>query len=143
MTETRSNVRVWSRPEGSEDWTLVCTARNKVPDAGLELLRDLLGGTAVRPDAIALGTSSTATTDEQTALNAEVFRKEIDRRIELATGIDFQAFLSGSDASGQTLREIGLFAGTRLLARAPLSPEVVKNPGLEFTFSFVQNFARG
>lgn len=143
MTNAIPNVRVWSRPVGADDWTLVREARNKVPNAGLELLRDILGGTAVRPDAIALGTNGDATADTQTALNAEVFRKAIDRRIELATGIDFQAFLSGSDASGQTLREIGIFSGTRLLARAPLSPEVVKNPGLEFTFSFVQNFARG
>ena len=91
---------------------VVCEGWNHIVDDGLVSLRRLLAGGQVHPRAIAFGTGSTAPADGDQALEAEVERKDITRRIVIGTGTEFYALLQDSDAVGVTLTEIGLFDST-------------------------------
>lgn len=136
------NVRIEVRDAATKRILEVRRVANTFTDGGLRNVRDLWGGIGVRPDKIALGSSDDATTATMTGLVSELARKTIDRRVQLATGVEFQVFLGSADLNGTTIREVGLFAGSALLARAILSPELEKSGSLEFTISHTLTAAR-
>lgn len=82
--------------------------KNLVVDDGIEVIRDLIGGTGHRPSHIGLGTGTTAVVAGDTSIETEVYRDEITRRDNLATGIEFQLFLGINDGNGFTYSEAGL-----------------------------------
>jgi len=136
--EYAGNVRVEVRCARTGALLDRIVAANKIVNNGLLLARDLFGGVGMRPDEIALGTGTGATTDAQASLTAEVFRKTIDRRDNSGTyGIDFQAFVDTGDANGFTLAEVGLFESETLVGRAILSPTVAKTSAITLTVSYV------
>ena len=88
--------------------TIVATGRNA--------FRDLLGypdaefSPARTPNYIALGTDSTAVTDADTALGGEVFRKALTIRQPADDTLLYQLYLDTTEANGNNLYELGLFA---------------------------------
>ena len=82
---------------------------NKVVLAGLNLVRDLMGGNNTAPTHIAVGTDNTAPAAGDTALVAEVFRNVITRRVPSAQKIVFQLFIGTGEANGNALVEAGIF----------------------------------
>jgi len=111
------------------------TVGNMVVNAGLNLVRDLLGGVALRPDKIAVGTGTTATVAGDTALGTETFRKLMARRIDAAQEITFQMLMETTEGNGVTVWEIGTFQNETMLARAVLSTGQVKNSGIQLTIA--------
>lgn len=87
---------------------IVYKSKNLIVTTGIELIRDLLGGTAKRPSHIGLGTGSTAAIPGDTTIETEEFRGEITRRDDLPAGIIFQLFLGLNDGNGFTYQEAGL-----------------------------------
>lgn len=80
---------------------------------GLNLLRDSWSG-AQNPKItyVALGSSSTAPTVNDTQLNAETFRKKVTSYTQGATGEELiNLYLSPTDAVGLDIEEVGFFAG--------------------------------
>lgn len=108
-------------------------ARNLVVDTGLNELRDLLAGIGRRPTHIAVGTGTTATTAGTTALETEVYRQPLDRRIPTAKRLSTQILIGLSDANGYTLSEQGLFVSDTLIARALISPAIEKTSSIQAT----------
>ena len=83
-------------------------AKNLVVNTGLNMVRDLLGGNALRPSHIGVGTGTTSPVAGDTAIQSEVFRGLITRRIPSPQSIRFQLFLGTGDANGNNLAEAGL-----------------------------------
>lgn len=105
--QTGSNVTIESRNVITGE-TVTIASRNLVVNNGLDLLRDLLGGTGHRPSHIGLGTGVTAVTATDTSIETEQFRGEITRRDDLTAAIEFQLFLGINDGNGFTYVEAGL-----------------------------------
>ena len=57
----------------------------------------------------ALGTGTTPDSSNDTALENEVFRKEITEIEESATSVLFRCYLATTEANGYTLTEFGIF----------------------------------
>lgn len=136
----------------SNERELIVVGKNKVVTTGIQLMRDLLGGTGFRPSHIGLGTGSTAVTDGDTSIETEEFRGTITRRDDLAAGIEFQLFLGLNDGNGFTYTEAGLLqTGTQngdsgdaalLIARvvAPTDfTQVAKSVSVELTITWTIN----
>jgi len=104
-----------------------------ITTVGLNHVRDMLGGGAVRPSHIAVGTGTGATTLGITALETEVFRRAIDRRTREDLRFTAQILIQQSEANDNELSEVGLFAGSVLVARALLSPTISKTASIEVT----------
>jgi hypothetical protein len=109
--------------------------RNRMVDTGLEVIKDLIGGYGFRPDVIKVGTGTTAPTAADTALGNAVFSREIDRRIPSTKKVEAQMYIATSEANGNTLAEAGLFEGATLVARALISPVIVKTVSIELTIA--------
>jgi len=80
--------------------------------AGKNEIRNWLAGTtATAPVAIAVGTSSTSASADDTSLGGEVFRKTTSANTapQLVT---YEMLMSTLDATGSTLAEYGLFNST-------------------------------
>lgn len=86
----------------------IWTAKNKVVTDGIEVFRDLLGGTGHRPSHIGLGTGTTAVDDGDASIETEIYRDIITRRNQLAAALEFQLFLGVNDGNGFTYLEAGL-----------------------------------
>ncbi len=119
---------------------------NIITDIGLELLRDLMGGTCNRePTHIDVGTNNTTETAADTQLAAEVFINNITKRIQLPFGINFQLFISQGQANGNTLREAGLInrrnQQDRLFGRFTFA-DIVKTAAVTVTISWTVTIAR-
>lgn len=110
-------------------------AGNMVTLAGLNHIRDLLGGVALRPDEIAVGTGQTATVPGDTAMGAETFRKAMARRIDEPQKITFQMLMETTEGNGVTIWEIGTFQNANMIARAVLSTGQAKNSGIQLTIA--------
>jgi hypothetical protein len=117
--------------------------KNTVVDTGLNIVRDLLGGTGYGPASIAVGTGTAATGTTDTSLGTEIWRGNIDRRIQGSKEVNFQVLLTTADANGYTLSEVGLFDGTSMYARALLSPTIEKTGAKTVTISHKITVARG
>lgn len=88
-------------------------SRNLVVTTGVELVRDLLGGTGHRPSHIELGTGVTAVAAADGAtyggtVETPAYRDLITRREDLALAIEFQLFLAQNDGNGFTYTEAGI-----------------------------------
>lgn len=94
---------------------------NLVTNVGLSAFARALAGysTLSQITHIGYGSDSTATIPGQTALGAEVVggRMPITRLVAVGATATAQHYLSSSQLNGQSLREIGLFADTLLVAR--------------------------
>lgn len=96
------------------DWQHDRTINNLITDGGLDLLRNLLQGTATDGQIkyIAVGTSSVAVASTQTQLGAEVFRKPVLTRTSVTTGsLQSVTILTETEAVAN-IQEIGIFAGS-------------------------------
>lgn len=155
MIELRSNIRLWCNIEIIVYDVLSNTGRmirtkNLVVDAGLNLVRDLLGGTGFRPSHVGVGTGATAPVAGDTSIQTEVFRGLVTRRDSLSKAIKYQFFLGTADANGNTLTEVGLLQ-TGFQNDAPLDPALLvaratyagqaKTPGVEITYNWTLNIA--
>ena len=123
------------------DLLFVARGRNLVVNTGLGLIRDLLGGTALRPDRMKAGTGTGATTATMTDLQTPVVTKYMDRRISSGYGIQFQALIESDEANGNTLSEVGTFQNTIMVARALISPTIVKTSGVLVTMLHTISFS--
>jgi hypothetical protein len=128
------NIIVEIRKAGTDEVLGYSYGRNLVVDAGLNEIRDLLGGSGFEPDEMAVGSNNAAVQSTDTALGTETFRKAIDRRIPEEKKVTFQILLTANDGNG-TLREAGLFEQSTLYARALISPEVEKTTSIDVTIS--------
>jgi len=143
MIRMESNVYVVAREASSGLIVARRRARNLVVNTGLQLARDLLGGTGFRPDTMQVGTDTSATSASTTALGNTVATKTIERRVEQTYGIEFQALLGTADANGYSLAEVGTLEGSTLLARALISPAIAKTALLQVTLSHIITFTAG
>lgn len=115
--------------------------RNKVTNVGISVLRDMLGGTGYRATHIAVGSGTQPAAAGDAALQTELFRQKIDRRIPEPAKMTFQILLGTGDQNGLTFREVGLFEGTsvlggnKLLARSILSPAIDKTNLIQVTIA--------
>lgn len=87
-----------------------------VTDAGINLLRDGLRGTATNTAIlyVAVGTGSTAPAASDTQLVTEVFRKALTSSANGAAAGEgvFTLYLSPQDVVGTVIAEVGWFAGS-------------------------------
>lgn len=113
--------RLFNPFNGHED---VFRVKNLVVNDGIDLVRDLIGGTGHRPSHIGLGTGSTAVLATDTSIETEEFRGEITRRDDIVFGIEFQLFLGLNDGNGFTYSEAGLLE-TGFQNSAPGSPAIL------------------
>jgi len=136
MIDISSNVFLTIR---DKDWNLLETrsAKNLVVNCGLQLVRDMLGGTGYRLDQMQVGTGTSATAPSNTTLGTSVLTKDIDRRIQLTYGIEFQTLIDIDEANGYTLSEIGTFQQNTMVARALISPTISKTDAIQVTLSHV------
>ena len=114
------------------------TIGNKIVTAGLNLVRDLLGGNNAAPTHIAVGTDNTAPVAGDTVLGTEVFRNVITRRILSAVAVKFQLFIQASEANGNTLEEAGIFNASTLgdmLSRVTYTP-IIKTGAITVTLTW-------
>ena len=101
------NILIETRkPDG--EWITRIKARNLIVITGIELVRDLIGGTGHRPSHIGLGTGVTPVLATDTTIETEAFRGLITTRNDLAAAIEFQLFLGLSDGNGFTYTEAGI-----------------------------------
>ncbi len=117
-------------------------SRNLVTTSGLQLIRDLIGGTGLRPSHVGLGTDNTAPAATDTALGSEQYRAEVTRRDPSSNSIQFQLYVPTSEGNGHTYEEAallqtGLQNGSpgdpaTLLARTTFSP-ILKTASVEIT----------
>ena len=108
---------------------------NLTVDTGLNLIRDLIGGVAQRPDTIAVGTGTVTPVAADTALGTSVFSRTIDRRTKQAKIITHQIFITTAQANGNTLSETGLLQSAILVARSLIMPVIVKTSAIELTMA--------
>ena len=122
---------------------------NKVPSAGRNILRDLLGNTGYSISSFEVGGDSSPTLDGHLQLGDPIFRTRIERRVPKPSAVTFEAVLSEEQANGETLCEAGLFAdeiwyapgdmlaggGGRLFARAVYTA-IEKDASVVVTFSW-------
>lgn len=92
---------------------------NRVVDAGLNALRDVLFGDAgIQVTHGAVGASNTPAAAGDTGLEAEVFRDVVAQRAKGDKALQVRFVLGSQHANGVTLREAGLFLQDgRLYAR--------------------------
>jgi len=122
----------WPSAENAELVSRV-RAGNMVTLGGLNHIRDLLGGVALRPDEIAVGTGQTATVPGDTEMETETFRKAMSRRVDEPQKITFQMLMETVEGNGVTIWEVGTFQNANLIARAVLSTGQAKNSGIQLT----------
>lgn len=118
---------------------------NKIVDAGLNLVRDLMANSSQAPTHIAVGTDNTAPLAVDTVLGTEVFRNFITRRIPVDKKITFQLFLATGDANGNTLEEAGIFnrsAAGDMLSRVTYAP-ITKTVAISATLTWEITLAEG
>ena len=143
MIEIRPNVTVsaWRVGETRSDLVQRVRVHNIIPSTGLDFARDLFGGLETRPDIIAVGSGTAAASASDTALSSQTFSKVISRRFPETAKMTFQMLMDQTEGNATTIAEIGLFRGTKLLARALISPTIAKTSAIlvtvshEFTFS--------
>lgn len=96
------------------NWEHDRTINNLITDTGLNLLRNLLQGTATDGQIkyIAVGTSSVSVASTQTQLGTEIFRKPVLTRTAIDTGsVQSVTILTETEAVAN-IQEIGIFAGS-------------------------------
>lgn len=113
---------------------------NLVPTAGRNLLRDFLDGDA--PAGVthfAVGTGSTAASNNDTALGTQVLRDVVTSKAKDVLKLTVKYYLATGSANGNTLREAGLFnasSGGTMYARYVLASAIVKTSSIAVTFTW-------
>jgi len=105
---------------------------NKIPTAGLDFVRELLGNVDRAPTHIAVGDDNTAPAAGDTALGNEVYRAQITAKDRDDYTAQFELYLSESEANGYTIKEAGVFnlpwsGKGRMLSRVLMAPEFAKD----------------
>ena len=143
------NFMIETREPGG-DWITRVKARNLIVTDGIEIVRDLLGGTGHRPSHIGLGTGTTAVTAGDTSIETEAFRDLITRREDLALAIEFQLFLGLGDGNGFTYTEAGILetgfqngdpGDPAILFARSLFTGIAKTISIELTLTWTINIA--
>lgn len=97
-----------------------------IVNAGLNLIRDVLSGTADKPSHIAVGTGTTAAASGDTALETEVDRIPLTAQKQGGTGaLEYVTTLDSTEANGNSLSEVGVLnasSGGALLMRETHTP---------------------
>ncbi len=120
--------------------------KNMVVDAGLNLIRDLLGNQGVNPlSYFAYGTSNTAAASGQTALVAEYYRAAITQLTPSSLTLAVKHYLSSTQGNGSVIREVGIFnassSGT-MYSRAVLGTPVTKTGLITVTSTWTLTWSR-
>lgn len=90
----------------------VARIRNRITNAGLDLLAAALSGVAADITYVAVGSNGADTLDSATQLGNEEYRKAVTVQSAPGTGVLDTTLVFGPDeANGFTIREIGWFAG--------------------------------
>ena len=120
---------------------------NLVPLAGRNAIRDFLfSGTAggnISHFAFGTGLSDPAASD--TALQAEVYRAAITKKISNTGQVQYQQFLSSSQCNGYSLTEAGIFnnsVGGTLFARVK-HQAIAKTASITVTYNWTININAG
>lgn len=123
---------------------------NLVVDAGLNLIRDLLGITSgvTGLNRYAVGTDNTAVAAGDTTLGTEVFRGAFTDKILTAKTLTLKLYISSTEANGNTLVEAGLFgddatdsADTGTLYARATHTGIAKTTSIGVTYSHVLSWA--
>lgn len=108
----RGRVRIVARrADGSVE---VDEFENLITDAGLNLIADALTGAVSTPEIryVALGSSNTPVSANQTALGDERFRKQVSQQTNPNTGEAVSiVYIAPFEATDFMIQEIGWFAG--------------------------------
>lgn len=143
----RANVKIETFNPTTRD-RVVYESKNLIVTTGIQLIRDLLGGTSRRPSHIGLGTGTTGVTAGDTSIETEQYRDVITRRDQLAAGITFQLFLGLNDGNGFTYTEAGLLQADfqdgspgddAILVARDTFTGVAKTSSIEFTLTWTIN----
>ena len=111
---------------------------NKIVDAGLNLVRDIIAGGNAPVSHVAVGDNSTAPLAAETILKNEVFRSVINKRIPTDKIIEIQNFIPTSSANDFTLREAGIFNASSagdMLSRVTYA-DIVKTSAISVTLTW-------
>ena len=137
---TNVEIRTWSHRAGRVTPLDVQRLTNKVVNAGLTQVRDVLHGSAVTfPSHLAVGTGATAVAAGDTALGTEVFRDTLTSKTSLTLAERYTYYLGTPDANGNTLAEAGLFnagASGTMFARVVLASTITKTASISVTFTW-------
>lgn len=93
------NVLVEVRRAGSGELLHEERVKNRVTGAGRDVMRNLILNVGGAPGYLAIGTGGTTTADDMVALEAEIFRAAITRRIAGTSRAIFKIFLASTDAN--------------------------------------------
>ena len=123
---------------------------NKIPTAGLNLVRDVLLGAQAIPSHVAVGTTTAAPAATDTALGNEVHRNTLTQRVPSAQQILWTFFLPATAGNGHTLREAAIMnssstggehgTAATVLSRVVHDP-IVKTVSLTVTYYWTHTFA--
>lgn len=102
---------IWTIQEHDAEGRLVSeeVVENLVTASGRGLLWDIILGVQPTLAAVAAGTSSTAVTDGQTALVAEVVRFQLTSMTRAGSVLTVRLFMGTAQGNGNTYREAGIF----------------------------------
>lgn len=140
------NVRI-DVLDASSGRTLYTEERhNLVVKAGRNLIRDFLNGLA--PAALshfAIGTGTTAPTQNDTTLQTEIFRDAVTKRVPTDGKLQVKYFLASTAGNGNSLSEAGLLnaaSGGTLFARVTYTP-IAKTSSIAIVYTWDVNINAG
>ena len=118
--------------------------KNRIPNTGLNYMRDLIRGENTNPIShFAVGTDGTSTTENDIDLGNEVYRQQITR-IDVADRIlTVRYFLSSNEANGEILSEAAILnsdEGGEMLGRVTYT-DIEKNENISVTYIWDINLA--
>lgn len=139
------NVVTEIRRAGDDRLLEILRSHNRVVDAGLRLIPDLIDVTAGGISHFRVGTSNTAVADNQTDLVAGVYQNVVSQRVKGNFFVTHRCFIPAQSANGNTLREAGLFnalTGGTMFSRVT-HDDIAKTVAITVTHSWTHSFARG
>ena len=122
------------------------TNDNIVTDDGLVHMSEILGGLLDFMTHMAVGTGVVLPSASDSALDTEVFRNLIARRVPTTANLRMQMFLGTGDANGFTLSEAGIFnaaTGGTMFSRVLISPTIAKTGAITVTLTWDFTFIEG
>ena len=121
---------------------------NLIVNAGLNIVRDLIGGLNSQGaiTAIGIGTGATAPTNSDVALQTETFRSAATVSAPGSYQVQFTHTFNFGSGVSQTITEAGLFdntivSGSKMLARTTFSGQLV-NSGIQLIVTAVITVSR-
>lgn len=147
-----ANVTIVTRDARDERILSIQRHHNKIPNSGLNLLRDLLNdksgagasvGQSPGSGYFAIGTGSTAAASGDTTLGTEIFRDVVTSSSATAQKLTITFSLGTGQANGYALREAGILnasSGGTLFARAVHSV-INKTSAITVTYTWEITFS--